>query len=125
MAAKKKASAKPKAKAAAPKPAASVKAQMTKSQILGELSEKTGLAKKDVSSILDELNTLIKRHVKKGSVGTFALPGVLKIKTVHKPATKARKGVNPFTGEEQMFKAKPARTVVKVLPLKALKDMVN
>jgi len=123
MAAKKKATAKPKA-VAAPKAVAGVKAQMTKGQIMSEISEKTGMAKKDVSSVFDELGNLIKRHVKKGAVGTFALPGLLKIKTIHKPASKARKGINPFTKEETMFKAKPARTVIKVLPLKALKDMV-
>ena len=54
----------------------------------------------------------------------FNVPGLMKIKVVRKPATKARKGINPFTGEETMFKAKPARNVVKVTPLKALKDMV-
>ena len=48
----------------------------------------------------------------------------MKVKVVRKPATKARKGINPFTQEETVFKAKPARNVVKVLPLKALKDMV-
>ncbi|MCK4951550.1 MAG: HU family DNA-binding protein, partial [Gammaproteobacteria bacterium] len=56
--------------------------------------------------------------------GTFTVPGLMKVKVVRKPATKARKGINPFTGEEMMFKAKPARNVAKVLPLKGLKDMV-
>lgn len=102
-----------------------VKDKFTKSQILAELSEKTGLSKKDVGSVLDELSGLIERHVKKKGPGEFTLPGLLKISTIHKKAQKARKGVNPFTGEETMFKAKPARTVIKVRPLKKLKEMAE
>ena len=98
---------------------------MTKSQMLNHIAEATELSRKDVSAVLDELTLLIDRHVKKKAVGEFKLPGLLKIKVVKKPAVKARKGVNPFTGEEMMFKAKPARNVVKVLPLKALKDMAS
>lgn len=108
---------------AAAKPA--IKEKYTKSQILGELSDKTGLSKKDVGGVLEELASLIERHVGKKSVGEFTLPGLLKITTVHKKAQKARKGINPFTGEETTFKAKPARTVVKVRPLKKLKEMVE
>ncbi|MDD9943377.1 MAG: HU family DNA-binding protein [Myxococcales bacterium] len=96
----------------------------SKTQILNEISENTGLAKKEVSAVMDELSTLIERHLKKRGAGTFTLPGLLKITTQRKPATKARKGINPFTGEETMFKAKPARTVIKVRPLKKMKDMV-
>jgi len=96
---------------------------MTKTQILTHISEVTEISKKDVTAVIDELNVLIERHIKKRAVGEFKYPGMLKIKVVKKPAVKARKGVNPFTGEEMMFKAKPARNVVKVLPLKALKDM--
>ena len=102
-----------------------IKEKFTKSQILGELSEKTGLSKKEVGGVLDELAVLIERHIGKKSVGEFTLPGLLKITTVHKKAQKARKGINPFTGEETTFKAKPARTVVKVRPLKKLKEMVE
>ncbi len=108
---------------AAAKPA--IKEKYTKSQILGELSDKTGLSKKEVGGVLDELASLIERHVGKKAVGEFTLPGLLKITTVHKKAQKARKGINPFTGEETTFKAKPARTVVKVRPLKKLKEMVE
>ena len=68
---------------------------------------------------------VIERHIKKRAVGEFALPGLLKIKTVKKPARKARKGINPFTGEETTFAARPASTAVKVLALKKLKDMAN
>lgn len=95
-----------------------------KTQILTEIAESTELSKKDVAAVLDELGGLIERHLKKRAVGMFTLPGLLKITTTRKPATKARKGTNPFTGEETTFQAKPARTVIKVRPLKKLKDMV-
>lgn len=97
----------------------------TKTQLLNELSEKTELNRKQVASVLDELGIVIERHIKKRAVGEFTLPGLLKIKTVKKPARRARKGINPFTGEETMFKAKPASTTVKITPLKGLKDMAN
>ena len=67
---------------------------------------------------------MIKKDLGKRGPGVFTVPSLMKIKVVRKPATKARKGINPFTGEETVFKAKPARNVVKVLPLKALKEMV-
>lgn len=95
----------------------------TKSQLLAAIAEGTGLSKKDVGAVFDELTHVINRHVKKRGAGQFTLPGLMKITTVRKPATRARKGTNPFIGEPTVFKAKPARTVVKVRPLKALKDM--
>ena len=101
------------------------KTVMTKSAILDEIAGNTGLTKKQVSSVFDELTTLIERHIKKGSVGQFALPGLMKIEVKRKPATKARKGINPFTGQETVFKAKPARHVVRIRPLKKVKDMVR
>ena len=97
---------------------------LNKTQILAEIAEGTGLSKKDVGSVMEELGSVIERHLKKRGAGTFTLPGLLKITTVRKPATKARKGINPFTGEETTFKAKPARTVLKIRPLKKMKDMV-
>jgi nucleoid DNA-binding protein len=100
-----------------------VKKPMTKSEMLIELSEQTGLTKKQVTSVLDELAILMERHVKKRGPRQFALPGLLKIEIKRKAATKARKGINPFTGEETVFKAKPARNIVKIRPLKKLKDM--
>jgi nucleoid DNA-binding protein len=112
------------AKKAPAKKAPAVKAPMKKTAILNEITTSTGLTKKQVSSVLDELEILIERHIKKRAVGQFILPGLMKIEVKRKPATKARKGINPFTGEETMFKAKPARNVVKVRPLKKLKDMV-
>lgn len=96
----------------------------SKTQLLTEIAEATGVSKKDVGAVFDELSSIIERHLKKRAVGMFTLPGLLKITTTRKPATKARKGVNPFTGEETTFKAKPARTVIKVRPLKKMKDMV-
>ena len=78
-----------------------------------------------ISAVLDSLGDVIEAHVKKNAVGEFVLPGLLKISTVRKPAAKARKGVNPFTKEEVMFKARPASTVVKVRPLKGLKDLAG
>jgi nucleoid DNA-binding protein len=100
----------------------SSKKPTTKSEILSHISEKTGLKRKEVGAVFDELGMLIKRDLK--SVGLFNVVGMMKVKVVHKPAQPARKGINPFTKEEVMFKAKPARNVVKVLALKSLKDMV-
>ncbi len=95
----------------------------TKSQVIGEISEKTGLTRKEVSSVFGLLAEQIKKDLKRGP-GVFTVPGLMKITVVRKPATKARKGINPFTGEETIFKAKPARNVIKIRALKALKDMV-
>lgn len=97
--------------------------RQNKTQMLTQISEATELNRKQVQAVLDELTNIIEGHVKKKGVGEFVLPGLLKITTVKKPATKARKGINPFTGEEVMFKAKPASTSVKVRPLKKLKEM--
>ena len=100
------------------------KEQMTKSAILGQIAQNTGLTRKQVSAVFDEIATLIESHLKKGGVGQFTFPGLMKIEVKRKPATKARKGINPFTGEETVFKAKPARNVVRIRPLKKVKDMV-
>ena len=104
-----------------------LKVAMTKTQLLNELADNTGLAKKDVASVLDELAVQVQRHIKKGAVGQFTLPGLLKIKTVKKPARKAQKGVpNPFRpGETMDVAAKPASVQVKALALKKLKDMAG
>ena len=98
---------------------------MTKSAIISEIADKSELSKKQVSSVFDELAILIERHIKKRAPGKFILPGLMKIEVKRKPATKARKGINPFTREETVFKAKPARNVVKIRPLKKVKDMVG
>ena len=121
--AKKAAAAKPAAKPAAKKPGAAVAEAMSKTQLLMALAESTELTKKQVSAVLDELGSLIERHVKKNAAGSFTMPGLFKILVVRKPATKARKGINPFTGEETTFKAKPASNAVKIRPLKKLKEI--
>lgn len=102
-----------------------VKEPMTKSMVVSEIAENTGLSKKEVQSVFNELSDVVERHVKKGACGTFTLPGLLKIKTVKKPARKAQKNVpNPFRpGELMDVAAKPATVKVKALPLKKLKDM--
>jgi nucleoid DNA-binding protein len=123
MAAKKKA-----AKKAAAAPAKKVKAikdPFTKSQLIASISEETELTKKQVTEVFNSLTGIIEGHIKRNAAGQFTLPGLLKMKVVRKPATKARKGINPFTGEETVFKAKPARNVVKILPLKAAKEMAK
>ena len=121
MAVKKKAAKKTAKKKVAAK---AVKKPTTKAETFTYIADKTGLTKKDVSAVFDSMTTLIKRDIRRTGPGVYTVPGLMKIKVVRKPATKARKGVNPFTGEAMTFKAKPARNVVKVLALKGLKDMV-
>jgi len=107
---------------AAPAVVKPIAERQNKTQMLQQIADATELSKKQVQAVLDELTNVIEAHVKKKGIGEFVLPGLLKITTVKKPATKARKGINPFTGEEVMFKAKPASTSVKVRPLKKLKE---
>ena len=97
----------------------------TKSEIIGRIAESTSLTKKQVGSVFEALSKEIGRAVSKKGAGTFTLPGLMKITIVEKPATKARKGINPFTKQETVFKAKPAKRVIKVRALKALKDMAG
>lgn len=130
MAAKKSASSSKKSasakKSASPaRKAKAVSSAFNKSTLFTHIAEETGLSRKQVASVFDELKGAIEGHVKKSGPQLFTLPGLLKIKVIHKPATKARKGINPFTGEETTFKAKPARNVVKVQALKALKQMAG
>lgn len=105
------------------KKSTTIKDRFSKTQILDQIAASTELSRKQVAAVLDSLTEVIEGHLKKNAVGEFVLPGLLKISTVRKPAVKARKGISPFTKEEVMFKAKPATTVVKVRPLKKLKDM--
>jgi nucleoid DNA-binding protein len=97
----------------------------TKSEILLSIATATELSRKQVTSVFDALTSQIKDAVGKKGPGAFALPGLLKIIVIQKPATPKRKGINPFTKQEQVFKAKPARKVIKVRALKALKDMAK
>ena len=107
------------------KKAAAAGKPMTKSEIMSQLAEKTDLQKKDVQNVFDSLSELIDQELSKSGPGVFSIPGLLKLKVQDKPATPARKGINPFTKEPQVFKAKPASRKVKATPLKALKDMVG
>jgi nucleoid DNA-binding protein len=101
------------------------KKPMNKTEILAALSETTGLTKQQVGGLLDELSKLIGTNLGNDGPGVFAIPGLLQIKVVRKPATEEHKGINPFTKEEMVIKAKPAKNVVKVVVLKGLKDLVQ
>ncbi len=103
--------------AASPKP-------MNKTEIMIALVEATGLTKQQIAGLFDGLAALIKENLGEEGPGEFSIPSLMKIKVVRKPATEERAGINPFTKEETVFKAKPARNAVKILPLKGLKDMV-
>ncbi len=96
--------------------------QMTKSQLIEKISAETEVTKKEVKGVLEALATLGYKELKKN--GVFLVPGFAKFVVIKKPATKARKGTNPFTGEPMTFKAKPARKIVRARPVKAAKDAV-
>ncbi len=96
----------------------------TKTEILGNIADTTGLSRKEVSGVFDAMSSLIKKDLSSRGPGSFTVPGLLKIKKVIKPHRPARPGINPFTGEQTTFKAKPAHNVVKARALKSLKDMV-
>ena len=112
-----------KAAPAAKRPPA-LRTKMNKAAMLTHIAGQTGLTRMQVASVLDELEILIERHIKKRAVGTFAIPGLLKIRSVKRGATKKRMGRNPATGEPVEIAAKPASTKVRVTPLKRLKEMV-
>ena len=95
----------------------------SKSEVFAQISQDAELSRKQVAAVFESLNGQIKKSLRSG--GLFTLPGLLKLKVVKKPATKAREGINPFTKEKMVFKAKPASKKVRALPLKALKAFVN
>jgi nucleoid DNA-binding protein len=97
---------------------------MSKSEIMAGIAETTGLSKKQVGSVFEAMTGQISKSLGKSGSGVYTVPGLMKLVVIRKPATKAHKGINRFTGEEVMFKAKPARNVVKIRALKNLKDMV-
>lgn len=101
-----------------------IKDPMSKSSMIKTITDCTGVNKKEVVSVIECITQIIEKHVKSGGPGIFVLPGLLKVSVVKKPARPARKGVNPFTGEEIMIKAKPAYKAVKIKALKKLKEMV-
>ena len=96
----------------------------SKSEVFQTISQHIGLHRRDVTAVFHAMASMIRADLSKGGSGIFNVPGMMRITVKRKPATKARMGINPFTKEQVMFKAKPARNVVKVRPLKALKDMV-
>ena len=96
----------------------------TKADVIRTISDNTGLTRSQVTGVFDTLGEVIAKDIGKSGPGQFNVPGLMKITVQRKPATKARKGINPFTKQETIFAAKPARNVVKVRPLKSLKDMV-
>ena len=101
-----------------------VKKPLNKTEIMMALSEATGLTKQQVAGLFGELATLIKKNLAEDGPGTFMIPDLLQIKVLRKPAVAEHQGVNPFTKEEMLVKAKPAKNVVKVVALKGLKGMV-
>jgi nucleoid DNA-binding protein len=107
------------AKSAAPKP---IKEALSKSGLVAHIADNTGVAARDVRAVLASLETAVAGSVSKKGAGSFTLPGLLKITAVAVPAKPKRKGINPFTKEEQWFAAKPASVKVKIRPLKKLKD---
>lgn len=117
----------------ATKPAAVAKAgpisvgrkPFTKSQFIMAITSQTGVARKEVVAILDTISKIIGAHVHKQGPEIFSWPGMFKIQVTKKPATKARQGINPFTGETMMFKAKPASRRIKIRALKQLKALAS
>lgn len=131
MAVKKKSAKKTAKKAATKKVVASktpsaIAAKQTKNQIINTISEKTSLSRKEVAAVFGAMSDLISGHLHKRGSGEFSVPDCgIKVRRVMKPRTKARMGRNPATGEAIKIAAKPAKTVVKVSALKALKDKIS
>ena len=101
------------------------KKRMTQSEFVGAIAKKSGLEKKQVTAALTALNDVVYKELSKGGAGEVVLPGLIKLVTVKKPAVPAREGINPFTGQPAVFKAKPASKVVKARPVKQLKDAIK
>ncbi|MBX9848608.1 MAG: HU family DNA-binding protein [Rhodocyclaceae bacterium] len=107
---------------AAPTELKPIKEALTKSALIAKLAEVSAVEAKDVKKVVAALESITLASVSKKGLGQFTLPGLLKVVAVKVPAKPKRKGINPFTKEEQVFAAKPATTRVKVRPLKKLKD---
>jgi nucleoid DNA-binding protein len=106
-------------------PVAAPKKPLNKTEILTALATATGLTKQQVAGLFEELSALIKKNLDAQGPGVIAIPDLLQIKVVRKPATEERKGINPFTKEEMTIKAKPAKNAVKLVALKGLKTLVQ
>ena len=100
----------------------SLRVKAIESLLIEKIATETDLAKRDVKAVIETLAAVGYKELKK--IGVFLVPGFAKFVVIKKPATKERQGTNPFTGQEMMFKARPARNVVRARPLKALKDAV-
>lgn len=101
--------------------------QRTKGEIYRTIAEHTGLNRKDVANVFETMAKMMAADLAKPSKDkpkVFVVPGLMKVVAQYKPPTPARQGKNPFTGEMQMFKAKPASTKIRIRPLKQLKAMV-
>jgi nucleoid DNA-binding protein len=96
----------------------------SKGDVYRTIGDLVGVHRRDVAAVFAGLGALIKADLGKGGAGAFKVPGLMRITVKRKPATKARMGINPFTKEQVMLKAKPARNVVRVRPLAGLKEMV-
>ena len=96
--------------------------RMSKSQFINTFAEKTGMNKKQATATLNTLNAMAVEQLHQS--GELVIPGLVKLNVAEKPATQEREGINPFTKQPMVFKAKPARTVIKPRPLKALKDAI-
>ena len=108
-----------------PKKLTAIREPYSKARLFAAIAEETGLARKDVAAVFDSLSDLMHRHLKKRATGQFTLPGLAKFTVATRKATKARQGTNPFTGEPMEFPARPAQRVVKIRPLKKVKDMAT
>ncbi len=102
-----------------------IKTKLSKSQMFEALAEDSGVAESEVKKVWGSLERLIEASISKRGAGQFTLPGLMKVMTVRRPAIKARRGINPFTKEETLFKAKPASTGVRIRPLKKMKSFAN
>lgn len=100
------------------------KSKLSKSQFVTAVAEKSGISKKQASAALAAMNEVVVQQLSKRGGGEVTIPGLLKLVVVNKPAEPERPGINPFTKEPTIFKAKPARKIVKARPAKALKDAV-
>ena len=112
-------------KSSSEKRKSAIKDKLSKSQIVTMIAKDVDLTRKQVSEVMNSLDSLIERSLRKSGCGQFTLPGMMKITTIKKPARKARKGTNPFTGEEVVFKSKPANVAVRIRALKKMKEFAN
>ena len=112
-------------KSSTEKSKSAIKSKLSKSQIVTLIAKDADLTRKQVSEVMNSLDSLIERSLRKSGCGQFTLPGMMKITTIKKPARKSRKGTNPFTGEEVVFKSKPASVAVRIRALKKIKEFAN